>query len=691
MRKRVGIFLVIILLSCGVVLTSCSAPSQSSSSSAQGSGASAASSAPVETWAVYWYMCGSNLESNDQCATDDLEELFTYELPDNVQMIIMAGGSKKWYNGFDEKSLQVYTYTSKGFEYVESFPQANMGDPATLIKFLDYCNTNYPADKRMLHFWDHGGGSLVGACNDENYAMDCLTLPELTQALAATSKTSDGSPLYEMVSFDACLMATIDAAAVVAPYAHYMVASEEIEPLDGWDYKGVSGAFAKNPKIQGDGLGRAVCDSFRDYYENGPWMGDKAIYTMSLIDLSKIGPLLKAYNNLGDEALVFASNDQKYLGSYGRAAKDADNYANSASSGYTSMMDLGDFVLIGQKEGLFPNYGNDVLKALNDCVLYTVSGELHKRAKGLACFYNYSGNAQKLQTFLTLGTSKSFNYFYEYVQKGSLSAEAVEYVKQVSASLLGQTIAPEPLNLTGVQSLEGHPLVMEDPLALQNGQWQLNVGPELGQQLSAVYLTQAWISPGATADSFQALYGMTGYFAHDFNNGVFTANFKNEWFALGNLTIYTEPYGSELDKDYYTSPVQINGERYTLLFSQNTKNGALELLGAMLPIDPETGMAGKELYQLQDGDKIEAIMYILLPEGKIDSETGTRLFSMPLGEITYDSSTKIRMRSVSGSEPGYWETFVISFVMVDFAGNIYFSDYGYYIVSGGEILIVGNS
>ena len=681
-KKRLSVILSVFLLCiASVALSSCLTfgPADSQTQSNQVPTNSMASD---ETWAIYWYMCGTNLESEYTCATQDLQEAFKASLPNNVEVIIEAGGAASWSNGFDPNVLQIYRYNSDGFVLLETLPQANMGDRATFEAFLNYCNTKHPADKRMLLFWDHGGGSLGGVCNDENYGMDPLSLPEIRAALAATSKTTDGSALYELVGFDACLMATIDTAAIFAPYAHYMVASEEIEPLDGWDYTGVLAAFASNPGINGKDLGFAVCDSFAAFYQKSDSLGDKALYTMSLLDLSQIGPLLEAYNHLGDEALVYASKDQEYLGAYGRAALSADNFANNDSSGYTNMMDLGDFLKKGEAEGLFPQYGASALKALDAVVIHKVQGEAHQRCSGLSCFYNYAGSIQKLQSFLEINTSQVFSYFYEYTQKGSLSKEGIEYVKQASQALLGQIVEQKPLDTIGLESLEGYPLTLG-----ANGQWQLDIAPELSQQLAAVYLSQAWESGGE--GSFLALYGLTGYFPHDFTNGVFTANFQNDWYALGELPLYTEPCGSDQLNDYYASPVLINGDDYALLISQEMTTGKLSLLGAVAPIDEKTGMASKEIYQLKKGDKVEAIMSVLLPEGSIDAETGSRLFSMPLGEITFDDNTQPRMRAVSSLDEGDWATFMITFVMVDFAGNTYYSGYGYYQVSGGKIQTIG--
>lgn len=135
---------------------------------------------------------------------------------------------------------------------VEEIPSANMGDPDTLADFLTFCNENYPSDRRAVVFWNHGGGSVAGIAFDELYDDDSLTLPELGAAFNA----ADFGGKYELIGFDACLMATIDTAATFVEYANWMVASEETKPGCGWDYEGIFGALSNNTGMNGGELGK---------------------------------------------------------------------------------------------------------------------------------------------------------------------------------------------------------------------------------------------------------------------------------------------------------------------------------------------------------------------------------------------------------------------------------------------------
>ena len=133
-----------------------------------------------ESWAVYWYLCGSDLETNGGFATTDLSEMMEVQLPENVNVVIQTGGAAVWQNDqMDPEKLQRWLYNSEGLQLIEEQDTANMGDAQTLYEFLAFANENYPADKVAVTFWNHGGGSVGGAAFDELHGLDSLDLAEM--------------------------------------------------------------------------------------------------------------------------------------------------------------------------------------------------------------------------------------------------------------------------------------------------------------------------------------------------------------------------------------------------------------------------------------------------------------------------------------------------------------------------------
>ena len=149
------------------------------------------------SWSVYWYLCGSDLETNHGCATADLMELMEVPLPENVNVVIQTGGANVWQNEqMDASKLQRWLYNSEGLHLIYEDKAANMGEAQTLYDFLNYANTNYPAEKVAVTFWNHGGGSVSGAAFDEIYGLDSLDLVEMYEAFNAVWPADAENPAW---------------------------------------------------------------------------------------------------------------------------------------------------------------------------------------------------------------------------------------------------------------------------------------------------------------------------------------------------------------------------------------------------------------------------------------------------------------------------------------------------------------
>jgi hypothetical protein len=66
-------------------------------------------------------------------------------------------------------------------------------------------------------------------------------------------------------------MGNFEVAKAMAPYGHVMVASEELEPGNGWDYTPMLEALNKAPKMDGIGLGHVIVDTYRDSFKSPTW------------------------------------------------------------------------------------------------------------------------------------------------------------------------------------------------------------------------------------------------------------------------------------------------------------------------------------------------------------------------------------------------------------------------------------
>ena len=87
-KKWIALFLSCVmaasLCACGGDEEEAASPSVSAASGEEG------------TWSIYWYLCGSDLESKHGAASADLEEMFQIQPPKGVKVVVQTGGAKAW-------------------------------------------------------------------------------------------------------------------------------------------------------------------------------------------------------------------------------------------------------------------------------------------------------------------------------------------------------------------------------------------------------------------------------------------------------------------------------------------------------------------------------------------------------------------------------------------------------------------
>jgi len=618
------------------------------------------------SWAIYWYLCGSDLESNGGFATTDLSELMSVELPKNVKVIIQTGGAAKWQNeAMSADEIGRYVYSSKGFEKVDSLAQANMGKADTLASFLKFCNKNYPADHKMVVFWDHGGGSTSGVSFDENYDYDSLTLSELKKAFRATSKSSKKNPPYDIIGFDTCLMATVDTAKIFDGIGRYMVASEETEPGIGWCYDGWVGELAKNTAIAPKDLGKAVCDTYYNAcVENG--MADEV--TLSVTDLSKVSNVLEAYNMFGNEALINAVNDQCFFTAYARAAGSTENYGgNTEKSGYTDMADLGDFAK--NSKDILPQTADTLLQAIDDAVVYQVKGPYRDHATGLSCFYSYSGNTELFDKYHKAAGSKAFGYFYQFGLTGQLSQKGYDYLVDFVNSLDQEKSIPKKSQVkkavVNQSSLEDHEITITD-----DNYAMLDIGKKNADLLSEVNYQLAVLDEEG---SMMIFLGSDSDVDCDWEKGVFKDNFRGVWGAIDDHLVYMEVIGSNDEYTSFSVPIKLNGEEYNLRVIYDYKDEEFKILGARKGAEDD-GRTDKGLRKLKAGDEITTV-HVAVSLEEEDAEPVE--FEMDTFKVT--KNTKFAETELGDGR------FALLFEMKDAENKVYTSDAALFTVKDGEL------
>lgn len=562
-------------------------------------------------WVVYWYLCGSDLETDYGSATEDLEEMMEVDLPQNVKVIIQTGGASEWQNDIvNADKLQRYVYSNEGLMLVEEKSPENMGDPQTLINFLNFANENYPANRTMVTFWNHGGGSVSGAAFDEQYDMDSLDLLEMRTAFTSVFEQNPDNQPIDIIGFDTCLMATLDTAFVFSDIGKYLVASEELEPGNGWLYSGFLGEIADNPYIEPLELSKVICDT---YLEGCEYEGTDSDVTLSVTNLSKVNDLISAYDDFGKEALSSAVENPAFFAHFSKIANSIENYGgNTRSQGFTNMADLGH--LAKKSADLLPESYENVINALNNCIEYKINGKYRPESMGLACYYSYNGDEDDFNNYSVICPSEAFKNFYAFNLTGNLSQEGMDYLSQMDYESL-----PELMTLNDVD-WEDMPVTVDD-----EGFSTLTLGSEANDILSSISFELYYVD---LEEDIMLCLGTDDDIMADWDNGVFKDNFRNMWGSIDGELCYMEIVYMGEDYNQYSVPILLNGEDYNLMVVYDFNTEEFYIEGARKPLG-ESGAADKNLRYLVEGDEIQTIHYASILSDEEDED----LTAVPLDII----------------------------------------------------------
>lgn len=556
-----------------------------------------------DNWVVYWYICGSDLETQYGSATADIEEMLDVNLPPNVKVVLQTGGSSEWQNDvMGNNVIGRYLYDSSGLNELELVPDADMGDKSTLQNFLQFGKDNFPADHRVFVFWNHGGGTTGGVCVDERTG-NTLSLNDIQDAFSGVYGTSQGTPPFELVGFDACLMSTCDVANMLYGISRYMTASEEFVPGNGWNYSGWIRALAQNPSMDGATLGKAICDSYMIGCEE---YGTEETATLSVVDLSKVPALESAYEAFGAEALSYSKNNpQSFFSDFGRNAQRAENYGgNTREQGYSNMVDIGD--LAYKSQNILPRTARQLINAVDSAVVYKVHGIYRGQGTGLSGYYPYDGDVDTYSRYVDQNAaSLAHKCLYYYLLTGEWPVEAD---KVLAGTSLESVALPVPQinpaqKIFNVSQLDNTPVYVDN-----EGVSYITLSGQQMDVLSAVHCQLVYIDE--KEDILLAL-GSDSNIIADWNSGIFKDNFYGKWPMLDGHPVYVEITTEEDDYNIYSIPIKLNGVECNLQVSYSYSDEKYHILGAWKGID-DNGMGDRHFMKLKAGDTITTIHYAML-------------------------------------------------------------------------------
>lgn len=528
-----------------------------------------------ETWAVYMYICGSDLESKYGSATDNLGSLKFKQMPENLKMVVETGGTHMWQNELmDPNYIQRWDVSPDGFTDVGDLPLSNMSEESTLEDFLQFCKYYCPADKTLLIIWDHGGGTCYGACNDENYsAYDTLSIREIHEAIENSFGTDENNPPLSLLAFDCCLMSTLDVAELFSDEASYLLASEELIPGGGFNYKSFFKLFRDNPAIEPEELGKGIVDGYSAKYLS---RDTNETVTLSLTDLSKVHRVSSSVDAMFGDLLKTIYDDPDFFVDVSILAGSTENYGgNSRAQGYTNLVDIKDFA--SQFQDFIPS-AREVMDAVDDAVVYETFGEYRAFSGGLSMFYNYNAAVNDMEMYYENGTSDALKSFFAITSFNVLPDSEKPFMDSIG---LDSQALPAIKTFYSVDT--SHTEIRKN----SEGRYYVDFGPDVGTCATDAMFELYYIGE----DDIYYL-GSDDELNCDFSEGLFIDNFGGKWLRLGDWVASMELEVDTNGYNIYSLPILIDGEDYYMQVGYDFEEKVWEELGVRrVTSEPGTAMS----------------------------------------------------------------------------------------------------
>ena len=558
-----------------------------------------------DTITVMVYMCGSDLESDGGAATADINEMLYADLSDKINVVIETGGASAWENSLiDADTNQRWLATSGGLELLEDAGQQNMTDPATLSSFIRFCAENYPANRNILVFWDHGGGTLGGYGSDEHFPDGTMSLAQIDQAL------TDGGQTFDWIGFDCCLMGTVETAFVAEKHADYLIVSQRSEPGGGWYYTDWLNALSENSSISSPDVGKIIVDSFIREEKNGDF-GDEL--TLSMIDLTAYSPFMDALYaylaSVNTELIDTAAFKEVSKARYDSRSPGEEDFDQVDLTYLASNISMGDT--------------EQLLARLDDTVL--LSQQTAENYNGLSLYFPYvsmESVEDTLNTAKSIGLGESYQKFmsdFASLMAGGqihnnssatnpFSSGAADTQDIQDASWLDSDLVSDYQSYYNENSYDASELAIIE----KDDQYVLEMSEDDWALISDVYL-EVFLDAGDgylhLGSDQVAEYNSAGDLIVGFDN--------NSWVALnGHIVSFFAEKSDDQNVWKGYVPAYINDEEAKIILVWDDAGAHV---AGYEPVY-ETNMSARGLIDIQDGDVVEFTGDFYTYDGEYDDK-----------------------------------------------------------------------
>jgi len=309
----------------------------------------AAAETPV-AWTIGLYIDADN---DFDTYWEGLSLLYLKNIPASADVNIVAFVDRMSYEG-----TELWEIEGTDAQVVETFPEMNFGDGATLSWMISETATRYPSDHLLIDLWDHGT-AWNGFCGDYT-SDDWIYLDELKAAIV------DAGAYIDILSCDACSMSSVETlyTASLTGLVDIVVASLETVAGDGFPYDLMFTPVAMNPSRTPVEVAADMIDGWSQYYD------PKSQYFYATLGAVSLSSLSQSMGTIDAWCDAIHAN----LGDYYRAYKSVvrDTYSVFYTKYQVDMVDLGNQILANSKitDPTLRALTQDMIATVENAVLY---------------------------------------------------------------------------------------------------------------------------------------------------------------------------------------------------------------------------------------------------------------------------------------------------------------------------------
>ena len=603
---------IFLVLFCIVNLTSCN------------NGSNSASPKPgLQTTTLIYYAFGA--DDLQPGMTAQLETLKEIGSNSNLNILIARGGGESW------TTTEEYYITP---EHTESLifqgAQTAINQPATLTNFITTAMTNYPADRYMLVFSGHAGGI--------NSTIGNMTVANMLSAIAA-AKTNLGNAYanIDLIGFDNCLMSDSEIAAALAPYANYMVASQNFDY--NWRTNVIFGLLANDPQVSTVDFGKFIIN---DYFQvESTAVSTLPVRTLAMTDLSQVSALVDSINNFAAQLATDYANGSYWVNYATALNKTISFYTDpflSADNNSTDIMsNFNNAVLAFPEDLVLANLAKEVEFSVAKAVIYSKNGtsQLTQNLSGLNIYAPVITSAYKsdygtnTQGFFASNYINLINSYVAYymVESANLVAN-VGAVSYEAESFVYSANVGNPVALAQIVTLFGYESLPVLVYSSQSKQYESSVRSGYIAGTEALF------------ESSSIVYAVNG-------------STKNNWIMMAGANNESYPVILLPDSNDYT----INGNTYNIPAAW-IKSGNIHQVGYLVAsadadgnltintfvdINSDSTFSTGQSFDIESGDQYAPMVYV--------SYNGTYVYGVP--EAAYEAPLTAPLSLAKSTIPLY--------------------------------------